>query len=301
MAITLHFDNPNPEGVKLEIFRDTAHIDRANLPAPIATILTHADSWTDVTAIKGATYYYVFKTTGAVDSKLTRNLEVIALDDKGVGNDKLYFGNLDYGYYGNVLVSSFFTGAQLISALGMTFPLPGTAITMWHKFAYKGKTVFVPNSFVGKGLSYNELVAAGLREGKIVQYGQFQYRVRLMKGFDPNRNFGDFITMNNGSTDTALLPDFDSEFDRLVYPLSRYIPVRQATHNVDYRNMAELGYATSTWFVMAELNGDASLCLTRGTNTETAVGLTTAVALTPATKVNGVAFLPILELITDQV
>ncbi len=300
MAITLHFQNDNPPGVKLDIYRDTQLIDRDNLPAPIASFTTHMDKWTDETAVKGQTYYYIFKTTGAVDSKITRNIKVLALDDKGVGDDRVLSGNLEYGYYGNVPGSAFFTGQQLAIAMGMVFPSYGTP-TLYHKFSYKGKTVFIPNTFIGKGLSYNELVAAGLLTGKVVQFGQFKYRVRLMKGYPTTLDFGDRITVAGGVLETATIDGFDSEYDRFVFPMSRYVPAKQAMHNVDARTMAELGYAANVQFLMAEVNPGNTLALCRGTLTETASSLTYATAVAPATKNAFLAFLPVIELVTDEV
>lgn len=300
MAITLHFQNDNAEGVKLEIFRSETEIDRGNLPTPIATILTHVTQWTDETAIKGKEYYYVFKTTGAVDSKVTRNIKVLALDDKGVGEDKLHYGNLDYGYYGNFPTSAFFSPQQLASALGLVFPTYGTP-TLYHKFSHEGKTVFVPNSFIGKGLSYNELKAVGLVEGKVVQYGQFKYRVRLMKGYDVTKQFSDSITAVGGQLNTGTLPAFDSEYDRFIFPMSRYIPARQISHNVDNRTQVLLGYSTNVMFLMSEVNAEGTLALCRGSQVESDIGLTLATAIAPATKNAFATFLPVIELVTDEV
>lgn len=297
MAITLHFDNPNPPGVKLEIFRDTTPIDRANLPAPIATLLTHVTKWTDETAIKGLTYYYVFKTTGTMDSKITRNIKIVAQDDKGVGNDKLVSGNLDYGYYGNVPVSSFFSPQQLASALGLTFLSYG-APTLWHKFSDKGKTVFVPNSFIGKGgNSYDSLVAKGLINGVEVQFGQFKYRVRLMKGFDPDTQLTDVFPNSTATLDVINLPDFTCEYDRFIYPMARYIPRTQIIHNLDARSIAELGYPGS--FMMAETYS-ATVNLVRGSGTDSVSGLSHAGLMSRTSAAADVAFLPVLELVTDE-
>lgn len=296
MAIKLNLINTNPAGVRLDIYRDTQIIDRENLPEPIFTTTDNISSWIDETVVKGVAYYYVFKTTGSVDFKISRNIKIIALDDKGVGEDKLYYGNLDYGYYGNVPASQFFSGTQLAAAMGLTFPAYGDP-TMWHKFAHQGKTVFVPNAFIGKGLSYNELVAAGLLEGKVIQHGQFQYKVRLMKGYDPTMNFADRLPLPSSTVDTVTIPNFDSEFDRLVYPMSRYVPTNQIMHNIDARTMALLGYSTNVLMLMAEIKGDSSACLCRGIQTETSVGLTHANATTPTTKNNFLGFLPVVELI----
>lgn len=300
MAIKLHFKNDNDPGVTLQIYRDVTEIDRGNLPEPIATINTHVTEWIDETAIKGGTYYYVFKTTGATDFKITRNIKIIALDDKGVGGDKLYYGNLEYGYYGITPVSTFFSPTQLAAALGLTFTTYGTP-TLYHKFSDKGKTIFVPNGFIGKGLSYNELAEAGLVEGKVVQYGQFQYKVRLMQGYDPSLEFETRITAANMVSEVASIPNFTSEYDRFIYPLARPLPASQISHNVDDRTQAQLGYATNVQFLMAEISADSGLCLCRGSLTESGVGLVYATAVTPETKNAFMTFLPLLELVTDEV
>lgn len=300
MAIKLHFDNPNAPGVKLEIFRGTLPLDRANLPAPIATLTTHVTSWIDETAVKGTTYYYVFKTTGALDSKISRNVKVLAQDDKGVGDDKLYYGNLEYGYYGNIPASAFLTGQQLAGALGVIFPTYGNP-TLYHKWSYKGKTVFVPNAFIGKGLSYNELAAAELVNGKIIQHGQFKYRVRMMKGYDPTKSFSDHLTAVGGTLNVETIPGFDSEWNRFVYPMCRLIPPTQIPHNVDAQTMALLGFAASVQFLMAEVNTDNTLVLCRGAEPEANASLTNATVVAPTTKNAFMTFLPVIELITDEV
>lgn len=297
MPITLHFENPNPPGVKLEIFRDIVPIDTKNLPAPIATILEHVTQWTDETALKGSVYYYVFKTTGERDTKISRNIEATSLENKGVGPNKLSFGTPEYGYYGSVSTGSFLNANQLAAALGLTFTTYGNP-SRYHKFSDQGKTIYVPNSFIGKGLSYNDLVAKGLKEGVIIQHEQRRYKVRLMQGFDPSKQLADYFPDATSTVDTANIPGFTSEYDRLVYPISRYIPRNQISHNVDVQGMSEFGYSSSSWFIMAE-SYDGNVNLRRGWNGGSAEALTFSALASSTAKSEGVVFLPVIELMPE--
>lgn len=296
MPITLHFENPNPPGVKLEIFRDIVPIDTKNLPAPIATILEHVTQWTDETALKGSVYYYVFKTTGERDTKISRNIEATSLENKGVGPNKLVFGTPEYGYYGSVSPEVFLNPEQLAAALGLAFKAYGKP-TLYHKFSDQGKTVYVPNKFIGKGLSYNDLVAKGLKEGVIIQHEQRRYKVRLMQGFDPSKQLADYFTDASSWVNTANIPGFTSEYDRFIYPISCYIPKTQISHNVDAQAMADFGYVSGTrvFIIMAE-NYDDNYNLYRGYPTESAEGLTFAGLMG---RPYAVIFLPVIELMPE--
>lgn len=297
MPITLHFENPNPPGVKLEIFRDIVPIDTKNLPAPIATILEHVTQWTDETALKGSVYYYVFKTTGERDTKISRNIEATSLENKGVGPNKLSFGNPEYGYYGSVSTGSFLNANQLAAALGLTFTTYGTP-TLYHKFSDKGKTVYVPNTFIGKGQSYNALVAKGLKEGVIIQHEKRRYKVRLMQGFDPSKQLADYFPDATSTVDTANIPGFTSEYDRLVYPILRQIPRNQISHNLDVRWVSEFGYDSSALFIMAESYG-GNVNLRRGYLKESAEGLTFSGLMSSTATGGAVTFLPVIELMPE--
>lgn len=298
MAITLHFDNPNPPGVKLDIYRDTKPIDRDNLPAPIASFDTHVTEFTDNDVIKNFKYFYVFRTTGPVDSKVTRNIEVLALDDKGAGPDRLITGNLDYGYYGVVPNTDFFTYSQLLTALKM----PGGSVTFktsLHKYSWRGKTVIVGPVFYG--LTPEVMKAQGMVEGKIVQWGQFKYRARMMKGWDPRLKFTDYISKLATNFDTATIPDFDCEFDRLMFPICLYVPRSQKMHNVDGREFKEFGIADATArYVLSEDDEETGMVLCRGWSTTSSQSVTSAKASkTGEAGVTSWWYPLVLELITE--
>lgn len=299
MAIKLIFENPNPAGTRIDIYRGDTPIDRENLPAPILTTTDAITEYVDAGVIQNQLYYYVFKTTGPDDYKITRNIEVLAADDKGVGPDVLILGNFSYGYYGTFEAAGFLTAPQIEEIIGMKFLGYSVSFDRYHKFSHEGKVKFVPNGCVGRGITYAALKARGLIEGKVFKNGIFEYRIRLMKGYDVNRSFMDDMGPNDGINVGSIEGFTDCEFNDLVYPISRQVPLSQRMQNVDSRLPTQTGLTSGATHLCAEVdNVDApTALLCRGIYS--GVGMEYAWKKTPDYS-SLLSFWPVIELVEDQ-
>lgn len=298
MSIKLIFENPNPVGTRIDIYRGDEQIDRENLPEPIFTTTEAITEYVDETVIQNQTYYYVFKTTGPDDYKITRNIEVLAIDDKGVGADLLVFGNFNYGYYGTFEPAGFLTGPQIESIIGIPFGSAGS-FDRWHKYSHEGKVKFVPNGCVGKGISYEQAVIAGLIDGKVFTNGIFEYRIRLMKGYDSTRNFMDDMGENNSINVESIDGFGNCEFNDLVYPISRQVPLSQRMQNVDSRLPTDTGLVSGGMHLCAEVDNidTPTTVLCRGLYSGN--GMEMAYKGNPSNAGTSLCFWPVIELVED--
>lgn len=114
------------------------------------------------------------------------------------GND-LLFGDLNLGYYGLVSSAGFITGDDLANAIGMTAGtvMPGYGELGWFKFAYLGKTLYLPKKVFRNNISWSMIYANGsvygtdtngayppatpVLQNRRVTIKDKVYRVRLMK------------------------------------------------------------------------------------------------------------------------
>lgn len=168
MSIRLTWRNPNAATAdSVVIYRDTTPIPAATLPAPLVTLAGDAVSYDDTTVVRGVVYYYRIAMFKDADFVLSDNRIHGHFPDSGPGPQKLLRGDWKRGYFGRVPVGEFLSVAETRTACAFT---TGTAeaeanLTHWHKYIYDGKILFIPNTSMASGLSWNILYQAGLMYG----------------------------------------------------------------------------------------------------------------------------------------
>lgn len=97
-------------------------------------------------------------------------------------------------YKGEVLPSSFISGADLATAVGFTTSTLVNPDTPWLKFQDLGKTFYISKKVIGQNLAWAQLDALGLIKGtKTIVIGGLTYKVRVMtggNGSDPTNTAG---------------------------------------------------------------------------------------------------------------
>ncbi|AFQ96618.1 putative virion structural protein [Erwinia phage phiEaH2] len=244
MALKLLWKNPNTVATTIDIYRgDTSNV---SLTTPLKTVDGAETSWIDTTALFGKTYYYVWAVNSAVDRVVSRPQKIEVSDRRGPGSNLLRHGDENYGYYGAVSAADFVNSTTLYNAAKNTSGLPTTVIyPTWHKFARKGKVVFVPNQWFGD-VTWQSLYDAGLvygtddvgganPAGTVNQLTTFDFNgetflIRLMKGM-PEGLVWDGSNFNPNTF--APMKDVYAEYEDFLYPLCKDAPLRQRMVSVD--------------------------------------------------------------------
>jgi len=118
------------------------------------------------------------------------------------------------GFFGEVPSSDLITGTALSTLVNLTAGTNATNVDNipWLKFFIDDTVIFVAKRHFKNTISWNDLNAAGLIDGsQTVIIGNYQYKIRLMKGIRPDP---DGITWSQGY-DTEIT--WGSEWNRLIY------------------------------------------------------------------------------------
>ena len=161
MSITLNWNLP--AGITLDnvvIYRDTAPLNKNNLPAPLATLAGDVATYVDDALVSNNVYHYIVSFVKGADVSYSTDYEMGYFADLGPGPQKLTMGNWTYGYFGEIAAADFITAADLKTQVGAS-SLSGAEPVVWHKFIYKGKILFVPDRYLANS-SWNALYALGL-------------------------------------------------------------------------------------------------------------------------------------------
>lgn len=152
MGITINWDDQTDQALDvIEVYRSTSPIDINNPGTPIATLAADVRSYEDTGVKVGNTYYYCVavvkganRSFGAVQSQgYYANL--------GPGPQKILRGDWVRGYFGEMSPTEWVTPADVANkikaAVKSTAGLSFTTSTgsLWYKFVYKGKILFIPN------------------------------------------------------------------------------------------------------------------------------------------------------------
>lgn len=276
MQLKLVWNNPNVVATTTKIYRATAPIDRNNLGTPVATLTQGELEWIDQNVVAGTLYYYVFESITSKDRNVSLNQQVWALPRTGPGPQKLIAGDLENGYYGDVLGSDFITPANLRAALNFTAGGIHGADTPWMKFARHGKTLFVPVLPITAGISWQQLYDAGLVYGtddfgsslytgtkvnqkRVVNIGKESFLVRLMTSAAPRPDRG-MLAITSTTTQTQ---STGSEWDDLIYPTCEWVPATQRRSNWAAKTRSEFGSFQTTWCQELAVS-NPGLAVTRG-------------------------------------
>jgi hypothetical protein len=306
----LSWTNPNgATPITVNIYRGTSPLDRSNLSGPLVSLTAGETTWTDNTALRGTTYYYVFETISATDRVVSQNYQIVTVPRRGAGPNTLQVGDYNYGYFGSIASASFINGTALKTAVGLSAVTIINVTPKWHKFARNGKVIFVPeNPLTGGSVSWQQLYNAGVvfgsndngpynaganvNQNAQVTIGADTYRVRLMRGYND-----DYNVFPPASTVAEPVETFTCEWDDFVYPLSLFVPAVQRMSN--RANLANAAlYGAGNYLVAVQektVSGASANCLVRGNAVATRNGITQRnyIGYTSAT----VTWWPVLELI----
>jgi len=253
----LSWTNPNgATPITVNIYRGTAPLDRANLSGALVSLVAGETTWTDNTALRGTTYYYVFETISATDRTVSPNYQIVTVPRRGAGPNTLKAGDYNYGYFGSIASSSFININALRTALNFLSGTVQNISPKWHKFARNGKVIYVPELLPVTGVSWTQLYNAGLVFGSNdngpynagsnvnqnvqVTIGADTYRVRLMRGYNDDYNVFPPTTNVAEPVET-----FTCEWDDFMYPLSVWVPAVQRMANQASLTLTAQGYGAS--------------------------------------------------------
>lgn len=116
------------------------------------------------------------------------------------GPSVLKAGTSQLGYYGTVSSAEMLKGSDPAALIGLTAGTEINPTTDWLKFAYQGKTLFIPKMPQRSGVTWEQIYACGavygvdgngrvpanpaVNQNKIVTIGADKFRVRLFQGAD---------------------------------------------------------------------------------------------------------------------
>lgn len=233
MFVKLKWVNRNQVPVTTKIYRTEAITPPDQLTNPLATLDGTILTWTDLTAVRRKTYYYVFETDYQTQKVFSNPLKVFVEYNNGPGPRDLIWGDSQYGYYGTVSSVDFISPADLASLYAPTFAFnpPANPIPLWNKWIRRGKILYVPLSPCNILITYTGLYLSGLQFGtddngpyqpngvaptnqrKIITRGFDRFIVRLPSGTDDRNNPS--FTIPSPSADSLRRY---SEVADLIYP-----------------------------------------------------------------------------------
>jgi hypothetical protein len=312
----LSWTNPNgATSITVKIYRGTSPLDRANLTGLLATLSAGETTYTDNTALRGVTYYYVFETISATDRTVSPNYPIVTVPRRGAGSNVLKAGDFNYGYFGSLPSSSFININALRAAVNFLLGTVQNVSPKWHKFARNGKVIYVPEQLPVNQITWTQLYNAGLvfgsndngpynaganvNQNAQVTIGPDTYRVRLMRGYNDDYNV--FAPTTNVAEPAEA---FTCEWDDFMYPLSVWVPGVQRMANQASLSLSAMGLGASIsngGVLMQEkcTSAASSTPLIRGSSiTSARDGLTRrCVAATTIGTSTNVCWWPVLELI----
>lgn len=299
MSIKLSWVNKNTQAVTTTIYRGDTKLDRGNLPAPLATLTNNETSYIDATAVQGNTYYYVFKTTNGSETIISRNQAIQAAETRGPGSNVFQFGDRELGLYDVMSSDAFINAANLNTLVGGAVSTVTTATVTWYKYARRGKVYMVPDRVIGYGTGWNALQAKNLVDGLTVQIAGYNWKVRLMRGWNeadsavalPSKALGTFDTVTYTQT---------CEFNDFAYPMAAPTPPTKRLPNWVQQPVTSL-YTTGPFILLQEKSLEGDTCFLRylsGITTTERTKLTAARAdqLLTANSTN-FSWWPVLELV----
>ena len=310
MKIKLKWVNRNVLPIVTRIYRTTTILPNDQLGPPLIELDGAVTEWTDDTAVRGTTYYYVFCTVGGGNNLYTYPLKIDAVYNTGPGPTKLVSGNQSLGYFGQVLALEFFTANELQTLVGIGQVAPAIPLPAWDKWYRNGKILFIPRSVISTSVVFSTLYNRGLVFGtddngpwqqsatqvnqlKIITKGFNRFIVRLPTGADDRNNPGRVV-----ADDAPVAIRKYGEAADLIYPtMNQFLPPTQRFP----RN-------TTAVPIFTALDGRAIHTQEKyKTGTLNAVGGTTGItssaiqqALTDISFNAGAAWKPVLELIQSD-
>lgn len=293
MAFTLRWKNENPAGSIVNIYRGTAKINTAALPAPIATLSNGETEWTDETVILNTRYWYLLTVTVNGRTVGSPQKSIVIKNRRGVGGvDQINYSDTDdLAFLGQLPFEEQMTYDALPAGFRALTGISGTGTLIMNKFYRHGKVYYMMNSggrFNSTLYSWNDIYNAGLVYGVdgfgpdngrgdlagVDQSGLFEwqgdtYRMRLLRGLTD----GDEPTVMTLDESLRNADHDDLEYGRceyndFVYPFADCIPNKQMLPNWTNTSPAYIYGSGSAYqgkgFLCQERDPESGLVLVRG-------------------------------------
>lgn len=163
MGIKINWTDLNTlEPDEFRVYRSSTPIDPLNPPAALATVLGSVREYEDTTALRNTVYYYAVSAYAEGKGEVfSRSMCTGFFPYTGPGPQALLRGDFNSGVFGDIGITDIITPADLKALTGV----PGTLVTnatRWVKVACMGKILFIPNYYVAREVSFDQLFAAGV-------------------------------------------------------------------------------------------------------------------------------------------
>lgn len=204
MSILLNWrQQPGQQLDSIEIYRfaPRAVPNPNNLGTPYVVLAGTATSYEDTAVDNYATYQYRVVSVKGTDKVMGLPIIQAYYPQTGPGPQDLLRGDWWNGYFGTLTPEEFFlNAAELNGLMGLSFT--NWNVPLWHKFVYKGKILFIPDTPTATGYTYNQMYNYGLVWGtndtgrftpggqsarnqyRTVKKNGYEYIVRLPQGVD---------------------------------------------------------------------------------------------------------------------
>lgn len=172
----LKFDWVNPNiGLTKEtrVYRSSKRITELKPELLLVTLASDSTTYTDSTPPVNTVSHYclVFVLTDETLVKCPNQPMGYFPDGTGPGSPTPLTGDWEVGYFGTLPVSDLYGADELRAALG-TASLPGSVVgitnakmTLWYKFVFEGKIIFVPQGHMVTGVKWCDIYNKGLMFG----------------------------------------------------------------------------------------------------------------------------------------
>lgn len=171
MGLKFDWVNPNTELTKeVRIYRSSKSITELTPELLLVTLPKDSITHTDMTPAVNTVSHYclVFVLTDGSLVKCPNQPTGYFPDGTGPGPSTISIGDWNVGYFGTLPVSDLYGADELRTALG-TAALPGSGVgitnakmTLWYKFVFEGKILFVPQGHLVTNTKWCDLYNKGL-------------------------------------------------------------------------------------------------------------------------------------------
>lgn len=308
MAITLNWSSRGQTVSAVKIYRSTGRFDNMSL---IANIDGATTTYQDISAVANKLYYY--KVALVIDGEeVPGSLQpMVSWSTLGPGPQTLISGTVEWGYFGKLTVAEFFS-TNTLSAL-LTTPSnwsvnAANPITVWRKYAYFGKILYIPdmqlystssttsaaiNTLYGAGMFYGNdsdaklapITQAATLQNKRVAKDAYEFKVRA-----PTANTYADPTTTYSAADSAKFDTNTSEL-MLMASITNYASPPAITAMTIFPRVTsiEAPPANVTNVITQHFSNASQLRVGYNyTTSQTTINITTG---------NSIAFIPILELV----
>ena len=150
----------------VEVYRGTTPISSANPGNPIVTLPGTATDYEDNTVLNKSIYYYRIVARKGTERAWGANTATGYFSETGPGRTTPLRGDWNAGLMDILNTTDFITPNDLAAKLPVLNNFGGRgSFSKWYKFSYKGKVLFIPDSYVVSA-SWNDLYLAGLMFGE---------------------------------------------------------------------------------------------------------------------------------------